>query len=224
MNRFIIFTSFILVLSLHLVVFTYYKNNQQNKISTLEKNQPLQIQLTKAYQKEQIKEEHKVFEKKVEEKKPLKEKIKKPQEIKQVEPIKQKETFVEKETTTTQEIKNSTEEIKRPIEDKNQEESKIQISNLIDEYGKKLREEINKNKNYPTVSKKLKEQGKVIIRFKVLKNGIFEDISILISSNKERLDKAALNAVYDTKEFIPYDDKIQKEFLEYDLPLEFILN
>ena len=74
MNRFIIFTSFILVLSLHLVVFIYYKNHQQNRISTLEKNQPLQIQLTKAYQKEQIKEEPKIIEKKVEEKKSTKEK------------------------------------------------------------------------------------------------------------------------------------------------------
>ena len=224
MNRFIIFTSFILVLSLHLVVFTYYKNNQQNRILTLEKNQPLQIQLTKTYQKEQIKEETKVSEKKVEEKKPTKEKIKKPQEIKQVEPIKKEETLVEKETTTTQETKNSTQEIKTPIENKNQKESQTQITNLIDEYGKKLREEINKNKTYPTVSKKLKEEGKVIIRFKVLKNGKFEDIHILVSSNKERLDKAALNAVYDTKEFIPYDDKIQKEFIEYNLPLEFLLN
>jgi periplasmic protein TonB len=55
MNRFIIFTSFILVLSLHLVVFIYYKNNQQNRILTLEKNQPLQIQLTKTYQKKKFK-------------------------------------------------------------------------------------------------------------------------------------------------------------------------
>ena len=223
MNRFIIFTSFILVLSLHLVVFIYYKNHQQNRISTLEKNQPLQIQLTKAYQKEQIKEEPKIIEKKVEEKKSTKEKIKKPQEMKEINTT--KETLrEEKEFTTTLETKNPTQEIKTPTQNKNQEVSQIQITNLIDEYGKKLREEINKNKSYPTISKKLKEEGKAIIRFKVLKNGKFEDIHILVSSNKERLDKAAFNAVYDTKEFIPYDDRIQKEFLEYDLPLEFILN
>ena len=149
MNRFIIFTSFILVLSLHLVVFIYYKNHQQNRISTLEKNQPLQIQLTKAYQKEQIKEEPKIIEKKVEEKKSTKEKIKKPQEMKEINTT--KETLrEEKEFTTTLETKNPTQEIKTPTQNKNQEVSQIQITNLIDEYGKKLREEINKNKSYPT--------------------------------------------------------------------------
>ena len=47
---------------------------------------------------------------------------------------------------------------------------------------------------------------------------------ILLSSNKERLDKAALNALYDTKEFEVFDKAINKEFLDFNLPLEFKLN
>ena len=95
---------------------------------------------------------------------------------------------------------------------------------LIDKYASKLRKEINKNKNYPTISKKLHEQGSVIISFRVLKSGKFTNIRVTTSSSKERLDKAALNALYDTKEFEVFNKEINKEFLDFNLPLEFKLN
>ena len=47
---------------------------------------------------------------------------------------------------------------------------------------------------------------------------------ILLSSYKERLDKAALNALYDTKEFESFNESINKEFLDFELALEFKLN
>jgi periplasmic protein TonB len=86
-----------------------------------------------------------------------------------------------------------------------------------------LREEINKNKVYPTISRKLKEQGKVIISFRVLKNGVFENINIQTSSNIKRLDEAALNALYDTKKFRSFDEEITKDYMDFEVPLEFIV-
>lgn len=64
----------------------------------------------------------------------------------------------------------------------------------------------------------------MIVRFRVLKNGKFDNIHILVSSNNKRLDNAALNALYDTKEYEPFNEKIKKDFIEYNLPLEFILD
>ena len=95
----------------------------------------------------------------------------------------------------------------------------------MNQYRNRLREEINKNKTYPTISKKLKEEGKVIISFRVLSNGLFSEIKLLVSSDKERLDKAALNALYDTKQFEPFDNKIvNKEYLDFEVPIDFKLN
>lgn len=92
----------------------------------------------------------------------------------------------------------------------------------MNQYRNRLREEINKNKTYPTISKKLKEEGKVIISFRVLQNGFFSEIKLLVSSDKERLDKAAL---YDTKQFEPYDNRIvNKEYLDFEVPIDFKLN
>ena len=50
-----------------------------------------------------------------------------------------------------------------------------------------------------------------------------EEKILALNAADEKI-RTALNAVYDTKEFIPYDEKIQKEFIEYNLPLEFLLN
>jgi protein TonB len=127
------------------------------------------------------------------------------------------------EEKTIKKINKTTENIEQKTE-----KTIPQINNqekiYIDNYSSKLREEINKNKSYPTISKKLKEEGRVIIGFRVLKTGQFTNIRILVSSNKERLDKAALNALYDTKEYEPFNDSINKEFLDFELPLEFKLN
>ena len=71
---------------------------------------------------------------------------------------------------------------------------------------------------------KLKEEGRVVLSFRVLKSGQFNNMRILLSSYKERLDKAALNALYDTKEFESFNESINKEFLDFELALEFKLN
>ncbi|MGE0051611.1 MAG: energy transducer TonB [Arcobacter sp.] len=234
MNRIIILISFSFVLVIHLLLLYFYKNSQILKPYTKE-NSNVQIQLTKISkvekeQKKQQPQQEQTIVKKEIPKIPQKEPLKKSENVKNIEKqkvIEKQETIKEETVTTKTEEKNITQENitkKDSTIDEINENVNKEIEALIDDYGKKLRDEINKNKNYPTISKKLKEQGKVIVRFKVLKNGLFDDISILISSNKERLDNAALNALYDTKKYLPYDNRIKKEFIEYNLPLEFVLN
>lgn len=224
MNKFILTLCFLVVTLLHILLFFYYRNEilfttTQNKPS----NEIVQIQLSKTtIEKEKI-EEKKVLE-----------------EPKQIEKIVEKKELVKKiETPKKQIIENKKEEIK---EEKVEEKTNISTTNreqvqkeileeknkelekkFIDEYGKRLREEINKNKNYPTISKKLKEEGEVIVRFKVLKNGTFTNIHLVKSSGKQRLDNSAIEAIEVTKQFEPFNAQITKEYIEYNLPLLFTL-
>lgn len=241
MNKFIISASFFVVTSLHILLFLYYRNTPI--ITSLPSgNKPtIQFQLTK------IKEIAKPIEK------PVVEEIKEVKEIKKEEIVKpveikksiktekkasvkkpEKEKIQKNETLekVSQEIEKKIEEPKQIIQEEqvtkkiDNPSAKIDFQEkmLIDKYASKLREEINKNKNYPTISKKLQEQGTVIVSFRVLKSGKFINIIVTTSSNKERLDKAALNALYDTVEFEAFNKEIKKEFLDFNLPLEFKLN
>lgn len=225
MNKFIILPCFIIVVSLHVLFFLYYRNNEIIT-SIPNKNSSIQFQLTKVKEEVQKKTEALVEEKKEFIKKEIVKEIIKKKKLpnKPIINQSQKEEFKEKTVETVE--KN----IDKPIENIEQKTEKPipQINNqekiYIDNYASKLRKEINKNKNYPTISKKLKEEGRVLLSFRVLKSGQFTNIKILASSAKERLDKAALNALYDTKEYEAFDNSINKEFLDFELPLEFKLN
>lgn len=236
MNKFIIIPSFIVVFSLHILFFLYYRNNEII-ISKPNKNNisQVQVQLTKVRELKKIVKEQqveKVIEKPIQKKELEKDLIKttnKPS-IKKIQKITKSENKTEiKESPPL--VQNIVETIKEKPTKKIESVEKInppinyQEEKYIDNYASRLREEINKNKNYPTISKKLREEGRVIVSFRVLKTGQFTNIKVFISSSKERLDKAALNALYDTKEFHAFDEKLMnKEFLDFELPLEFKLN
>lgn len=224
MNKFIILLSFLFVLLLHLFLFLYYKNHQIYKTQTTNTKNPIEINLSKVNIEKNIEKTEEIV-KKIE---PIKEKkIEKKQEnIPKTEKIKPKnnpkkeekqenisKTEEEKESVQTNQINF----IENPKDD-------LEEQKLIDEYGTKLRVEISKNKIYPNISKKLKEQGIVIINFKVDKSGLFFDIKLVSSSNKTRLDEAAINTIIETKKYKPFDENIKKEYLEFNLPLEYLLN
>jgi periplasmic protein TonB len=238
MNKFIISLCFFAVLSLHILLFLYYRNTQiitskpsQNTIVLLQLSKVTQIQETA---QPIVQEKKEIIEKEIVKELPKKQNIiDKPiikkaikEDLKKSKEIKKSEDKLVKPTTPTiqkEELKESLNKVVEKIE-KSLPQINNQEQEYIDSYASKLRNEINKNKAYPTISKKLKEEGRVILSFRVLKSGQFTNIKILVSSNKERLDKAALNALYDTKEYESFDKSINKEFLDFELPLEFKLN
>ena len=233
MNKFIISLSFLFTLSLHLIVFYFYKTENIQNTTSLNNTKIVNIQLSKIENKEtkpeipQIKEEQKETKKenliKKETAKPTKkvlpnkieEKVEKTEEQKKEEPT-QNTTNIS--TTPQKQIENSTNTEKN---NENKKQDSIIEEKFILEYGKKVREAINQNKTYPNISKKLKEEGLVIISFRVLKNGEIENIHIKQSSNKERLDNAAINALNETNSFEAFDENIKKVFLDFQIPLEF---
>ena len=221
MNKFIIFSSFIFVIIIHFSILNYFKTSKIQNSQTQDNN-PILLQIAKIEPKTETKVEVQkevvIIEKKVE--KP----IAKPTPIKPVEkplPIKKTASLVKEELIENKNLKNS--EVTQKIETQTNEEKIEKENEYLRKYKTELREEINKNKTYPTISRKLKEQGKVIVSFRVMKNGLFENIKLSGSSNIKRLDEAALNALYETKKFKPFENEINKEFVDFELPLEFIV-
>ena len=221
MNKFIIFSSFIFVIIIHFLILNYFKTSKIQNSQTQDNN-PILLQIAKIEPKTETKVEVQkevvIIEKKVE--KP----IAKPTPIKPVEkplPIKKTASLVKEELIENKNLKNS--EVTQKIETQTNEEKIEKENEYLRKYKTELREEINKNKTYPTISRKLKEQGKVIVSFRVMKNGLFENIKLSASSNIERLDEAALNALYETKKFKPFENELNKEFVDFELPLEFIV-
>ena len=220
MNKFIISSSFIFVIIIHFLILNYFKTSKIQD-SQLQDNNPILLQIAKIEPKTETKVEVQkevvIIEKKVE--KP----ITKPTPIKQVEkplPIKTA-SLVKEEIIENKNLKNS--EVVQKTETHSNEEKIEKENEYLTKYKTELREEINKNKTYPTISRKLKEQGKLIVSFSVMKNGLFENIKLSGSSNIKRLDEAALNALYETKKFKPFENEINKEFVDFELPLEFIV-
>ena len=220
MNKFIISSSFIFVIIIHFSILNYFKTSKIQNSQTQDNN-PILLQIAKIEPKTETKVEVQkevvIIEKKVE--KP----ITKPTPIKQVEkplPIKTA-SLVKEEIIENKNLKNS--EVVQKTETHSNEEKIEKENEYLTKYKTELREEINKNKTYPTISRKLKEQGKVIVSFRVMKNGLFENIKLSGSSNIKRLDEAALNALYETKKFKPFENEINKEFVDFELPLEFIV-
>lgn len=220
MNKFIISSSFIFVIIIHFLILNYFKTSKIQD-SQIQDNNPILLQIAKIEPKTETKVEVQkevvIIEKKVE--KP----ITKPTPIKQVEkplPIKTA-SLVKEEIIENKNLKNS--EVVQKTETHSNEEKIEKENEYLKKYKTELREEINKNKTYPTISRKLKEQGKVIVSFRVMKNGLFENIKLSGSSNIKRLDEAALNALYETKKFKPFENEINKEFVDFELPLEFIV-
>ena len=216
MNKFIITISFILVLLLHLSIINFFKLNVTEYNQQIP-NEIMMLQLSKIETKKEVQKEEVVRKKEIEKPKSETKNIKKQTTKPVFNQTVTKEEFVEyKEEKKAQETE-------KPKENINNENQIIKENLFIKNYISQLREEINKNKVYPTISRKLKEQGKVIISFRVLKNGAFENINIQTSSNIKRLDEAALNALYDTKKFRSFDEEITKDYMDFEVPLEFIV-
>ncbi|MCO5144000.1 MAG: energy transducer TonB [Oligoflexia bacterium] len=82
---------------------------------------------------------------------------------------------------------------------------------------------IDHQKNYPLLSRRLGETGKVIISIVLLKNGELENIQIKTKSAFSRLDQAALDTVLKIKNYKPIPESIASDLLTIDIPIEFTL-
>ncbi|WP_340617263.1 energy transducer TonB family protein [Xenorhabdus entomophaga] len=70
-----------------------------------------------------------------------------------------------------------------------------QGNSAVDNYHTRLRQEIERHKDYPRKAKRMKQEGTVTINFSLLDDGTLSAASVGRSSGNSTLDNAALNAV-----------------------------
>lgn len=81
---------------------------------------------------------------------------------------------------------------------------------------------INRNKHYPRHAKRRRLQGKVLVYFRLSKNGRVHHVKLLQSSGFEVLDQAALQTLIDAQPFAGVNKYIEQE-QEFTLPILFRL-
>jgi protein TonB len=86
-----------------------------------------------------------------------------------------------------------------------------------------LAAKINRSKYYPTGSRRRGEEGKVVVRFIVQKNGELTDFTIVESSGSRRLDAAALKTLRRVTPFRPIPDDLNRDHWPISVPIAFSL-
>ncbi len=240
MKVFTFFLVFIFVSFVHYKVFTLTK---PVKVFELKKYSPKKFSIKMAVLKketinkvkQEIKKEEKIKEKKrlIPKKKKVKKKIKKKKRLKKDKKIKRKIIKKDKKQKKMEELKKidklkdtlKTKKVQKSISvsNKSQTQSLQKFKKFKENYLSLLREHIDNNKKYPAVSKRLGEEGVVVLSFKILKSGVFENIRIVTSSGKKRLDKAALNVLRKTGHFKAFPKNIKKNFMNITVPIQYKL-
>ncbi len=94
----------------------------------------------------------------------------------------------------------------------------------IDRYLYELRLTLEGRKTYPTLSRRLREAGEVLVEFKVLKDGSIQAVSVVRPSPFARLDEAAQALVASLGHFKPLPDSVRQADLTVKLPIRYALN
>ena len=86
-----------------------------------------------------------------------------------------------------------------------------------------LAAEIDRNKYYPLSSRRRGEEGTVLVRFVIQKDGDFSDLSVVESSGSRRLDKAALKTLRRVAPFREIPDSVGRNRWSITVPIAFSL-
>lgn len=82
---------------------------------------------------------------------------------------------------------------------------------------------IDANKDYPVECKKAKEQGTVVVKFTIDRDGRLLASSIKQSSGHPRLDQAALATLARAAPFPPIPDFVGRDTLSVSVPIDYSL-
>ena len=197
------------------------KKQEVKKTIVKEKTKPKVKKKTKVKPKPKPKKIQKIVSKKLAVKKKAKKKLLIKEEVKKV----KSEKIVEQ--LSKKEVKENI--VRKELED---EQRKLKESQLLIKkqsqkskanYYSKLKQYIATYKSYPSISRRLGEEGISEVSFRVLKNGTFTNIKLRHSSGADRLDEAALESIEEANKFDAFDKKIKDKYLDFKVQLEYKL-
>ena len=111
----------------------------------------------------------------------------------------------------------------RPVESAAPSASAVELSRLSQAYLAELVREIHRNKYYPRKARRRAEQGTVLVRFTIEREGGLSAISVASSSGFHRLDDAALETLRRLTPFRPIPVALNRERWPITVPIEFSL-
>lgn len=88
-------------------------------------------------------------------------------------------------------------------------------------YEQEITAEINRNKTYPLVALKLRQQGQVKVRFRVARNGQVLEAEILERSAFDSLNSAARRLIEEIHQFRPIPSEIKATSWLFTVPIEY---
>ena len=90
-------------------------------------------------------------------------------------------------------------------------------------YQQLIKQKIEENKRYPLLARNKGIEGKVWVKFEILKNGKVKDIKIVKSSHHQILDKAAIESIKKANPFPPFPEGLKESSLIINICLRFEL-
>lgn len=96
-----------------------------------------------------------------------------------------------------------------------------QIDDIRSLYKAQLRSKIEENKSYPPMSRRLGQEGTVVVAFTLLKDGHIIDVTLDTPCEFERLNASALEAVKKVKRFLPIPDELGEKKMDIKVPIKF---
>lgn len=93
---------------------------------------------------------------------------------------------------------------------------------VVSLYKAELRAQIDKNKYYPPLSRRLGQTGIVVVAFTLLEDGNIINVRIESPSRYERLNDSALEAVKKVERFRPIPKEVGQSSMDITVPLKFV--
>jgi protein TonB len=91
-------------------------------------------------------------------------------------------------------------------------------------YMASLRRLLESEKKYPPLARSLGQQGKVVLRFLVARDGRLSQAQVVESSGVPALDRAAIDLIGDLERAPPFPSEMTEEQLVVTVPLVYSLN
>ncbi len=95
---------------------------------------------------------------------------------------------------------------------------------IRERYLYELRRVIANRKTYPSVSRRLGETGRVVVKFVVDKSGKIGSLGLHTPSHHARLNDAAVKLVSQIDQFKPFPTGESAESLSVEVPIDYVLN